>query len=430
MSGRDRVVVEVALNGSRTRQEQPNVPYTPEEVASEVSRCAAAGATIFHIHARADDGGWSADPTWYAEAHRRIRAAVPDALISVTSIRPAGVAVSAIVDLLGALAAEPATRADLMSINLGHIVTWQAPDTKTRERRTVHYPNAHDEIVALLAACEAHEVVPELGVMDLGFVSNAVVIRDEGRLPERPWFLVELDGAEYGDGVQVAPSTVANYEALAAPLRASFPGASWAAHGQRNAGYAILRRALEDGSHVRVGFEDAIHLPDGRLAGSNADLVAWVVNEARARGRAPATPEETRTEVGGVRSQKSEVRSQERRAHSLALNQRVCTKRMDGPPGQTGARGRRSHGARTTVTDGPHPHGTRGEEGKTEGERCRGVGARCVVGPGMGLVADDGEGLGMTQVSSGAADDVLAGTGKIGCCPGPRPPTGGRPLRE
>ncbi len=45
-----------------------------------------------------------------------------------------------------------------------------------------------------------------------------------------------------------------------------------------------------------------------------------------------------------------------------------------------------------------------------------------------GPLRDDGEGLGVTQMSSGAADDVLAGTGGIGCCPGPRPPTGGRPL--
>jgi hypothetical protein len=72
----------------------------------------------------------------------------------------------------------------------------------------------------------------------------------------------------------------------------------------------------------------------------------------------------------------------------------------------------------------------RGEEGKTEGERCRKVRARCVVGPGMGLVAGDGEGLGVIQVSSGVADDGLTVPGKMGGCPGPRPPAGGRPLRR
>ena len=84
--------------------------------------------------------------------------------------------------------------------------------------------------------------------MDLGFVANAVALRDDGLLPERPWFLIELDSPAYDAGVQVAPSTVANYDALAAPLRQHFPTARWAAHGQGVAGYAVIERALADGA--------------------------------------------------------------------------------------------------------------------------------------------------------------------------------------
>ena len=134
--------------------------------------------------------------------------------------------------------------------------------------------------------------------MDLGFVSNAVALRDDGVLPARPWFLIELDSPAYGSGVQVAPSTVANYDALAAPLRQHFPAARWAAHGQGVAGYAVIERALADGAHVRVGFEDAIHLPDGRLARSNAELVRWAVAAAQKAGRTPATIEEARLITG------------------------------------------------------------------------------------------------------------------------------------
>ena len=298
MSTVDTVIVEVALNGSRDRTEHPAVPYFPAEILAEARRCADAGATVFHMHARAADGAWSADPRWYAEAHRLLRAAMPDALISITSLRPTEVPVAAVVDLLSLLAAHPATRPDLISINLGHIVAWERVAVDGSTRRTVHYPNDYEDIVALLASCRQHGIVPELGVMDLGFVSNAVSLRDDGVLPDPGWFLLELDSAGYGAGRQVAPASTANYDRLASDLRANFPGAIWAAHGSERPGYAVLRRALDDGTHVRVGFEDAVQLPDGRLAASNADLVAWVVAAAQERGREPATLDGARAIIG------------------------------------------------------------------------------------------------------------------------------------
>ena len=61
------VVIEAALNGGRDRTENKAVPYTAHELAVEARRCADAGATVFHIHARAEDGGWTADPARYAD---------------------------------------------------------------------------------------------------------------------------------------------------------------------------------------------------------------------------------------------------------------------------------------------------------------------------------------------------------------------------
>ena len=292
------VVIEVALNGGRDRAENEAVPYTAGELAIEARRCAEQGATVFHVHARADGGGWTADPARYAEVVRDLRVAVPNGLISITSIRPQGVRVEQILDLVAALAADPATKPDLISVNLGHIVAWEPVVSGSVRRQTTHYPNAYEDVTRLLAACTAYGVRPELGVMDLGFVANAVTLRDDGVLPERPWFLIELDSPAYDSGVQVAPSTVANYDALAAPLRQHFPMARWAAHGQGVAGYAVIERALADGEHVRVGFEDTIHLPDGRLARSNAELVKWAVAAAQAIGRIPATFGEARVITG------------------------------------------------------------------------------------------------------------------------------------
>jgi uncharacterized protein (DUF849 family) len=292
------VVIEVALNGARDRSENEAVPYTASELAAEARRCADEGATVFHIHARADDGGWTVDPARYAEVLRNLRETVPHGLVSITSIRPEGVRVEEILRLLATLAGDPVTKPDMISVNLGHIVAWEPVVSGSVRRQTTHYPNAYEDVTRLLAACTAYGVRPELGVMDLGFVANAVALHHDGVLPERPWFLIELDSPAYDSGVQVAPSTVANYDALAAPLRQHFPMARWAAHGQGVAGYAVIERALADGEHVRVGFEDTIHLPDGRLARSNAELVKWAVAAAQAIGRIPATFGEARVITG------------------------------------------------------------------------------------------------------------------------------------
>src|SRR5687767_15584329 len=87
------VVVEAALNGGRVRAENEAVPYTAAELAAEARRCADEGATLFHVHARADDGGWTAGPARYAEVIRDLRETVPHGLVSITSIRPEGVRV-------------------------------------------------------------------------------------------------------------------------------------------------------------------------------------------------------------------------------------------------------------------------------------------------------------------------------------------------
>lgn len=299
------VIIEAALNGGRERREHPRVPYTPEEVAAEAARCVEAGAAVVHLHARTATGGWSADPAWYAAALRAIRAQAPDLLVSITSLRPAGVPVWSVVNALHALAADPATRPDLISVNVGHIALWQPIETSEGQehaprRHTLHFPNDYEDIAALLSACRATGVIPELGIMDLGFLSQAVALREDGLLPVVPWLLLELDSPAWGSGNQVAPATVASYDALAAGMPVLFPAAAWAAHGAGVATYAIVLHALEDGprAHVRVGFEDAVEGPDGQLAESNAQLVEWATERARERGRSPATPAEARTIIG------------------------------------------------------------------------------------------------------------------------------------
>ncbi len=70
----DTIIIKACLNGNRGREDNPNVPWTPQEVADEAVRCHEARASIVHIHARDSDGSVSYDPGWYAQADGLIRA--------------------------------------------------------------------------------------------------------------------------------------------------------------------------------------------------------------------------------------------------------------------------------------------------------------------------------------------------------------------
>ena len=279
------IIVAAALNGNRPATAHPALPVTPASIATEAARCVAAGAAIVHVHARNAAGEWTADRAPWRETLRAIRAAAPDAIVSITSLRPAGVPVTVIIDLLTGLADDAATRPDLISVNLGHLAVWERDAAGAL--RTMHYPNDFADAAALLAHCAALGIQPELGLMNLGFVSNALLLRDAGLLPARPWCLLELDDPGTVHAGQVIASTPAHYAALRQRLTEFFPGVHPCAHGGDIAGYDVINAGISTGDHVRVGFEDALRLPDGSQPAGNADLVTWAAARAAAVGRAP-----------------------------------------------------------------------------------------------------------------------------------------------
>ena len=59
----DTIIIKACLNGTRGREQNPHIPWTPEEVAAEAQRCADAGAAIVHIHARTNDGALATTPS-------------------------------------------------------------------------------------------------------------------------------------------------------------------------------------------------------------------------------------------------------------------------------------------------------------------------------------------------------------------------------
>ena len=46
------LIIEVAINELASKRDNPNIPYSLDEVVDDAIACARAGAAIVHLHAR------------------------------------------------------------------------------------------------------------------------------------------------------------------------------------------------------------------------------------------------------------------------------------------------------------------------------------------------------------------------------------------
>ncbi|HKS20098.1 MAG TPA: 3-keto-5-aminohexanoate cleavage protein [Bradyrhizobium sp.] len=286
----DQLIIEACLNGSRPRSENPNIPCTPDEILAEAKRCADAGASIVHVHARTAEGGISYDPDWYAEVAERI-ASETELILNVTTTRFGGVPREQIFDYLRRCAGW----LEMIALNCGAIVINRKQ--ADGHRRSLEIPNNWDDLLATLAVCRDLDITPEPATFDVGFLSTLVALVADGAM-ERPRYLLLEFASRLGDGIQAIPGTPAAYALMADLVRGALPGTLWAAHGGNESCFLIAGLAISTGAHARLGFEDRVTLPDGRLARSNAELVSWAAEAARLYGRRPASPAETRQLVG------------------------------------------------------------------------------------------------------------------------------------
>jgi 3-keto-5-aminohexanoate cleavage enzyme len=286
----DTIIIKACLNGARGREQSAQVPWSPQEVADEALRCAAAGASIVHIHARSASGAISYDPQWYAQTDQLIRAR-SDLIINHTTARLPDASIEQVLRYLR----ETPEPVDMVSLNTGNIVIIGALQGGTRS--TLAIPNSYEDIRQTILACRERGIVPEPAVLDTGFLSNVVSLVDDGLLNSPNYLLLEF-GGRFGDGLLIMPGTARSYVYMTDCVRDLFPQAIWAAHGIEDSVFHIAALAIAGGDHLRIGFEDRATLSDGRPATSNAEFVAWAVTTARAHGREPATPAQARALLG------------------------------------------------------------------------------------------------------------------------------------
>jgi uncharacterized protein (DUF849 family) len=229
-------LLQVALNGHRTRADHPAIPRTPEELAREARASVEAGAHVVHVHAYEDDEETlAAGPC--AAMVRAIREACPGVPISQTTA-------------LYIAGDDPERR-------LALIADWhELPELVTANQ-------GEEQVVDLCEHLLAHGVGIEAGLLS---VADAEVFVDSPIAGRCTRVLVEPLDAD----PEVA---VANATAMEAVLADAGIELEQVHHGDLVASWAVSERAARRGHGIRTGLEDVPVLPDGTPARDNAELV-------------------------------------------------------------------------------------------------------------------------------------------------------------
>ena len=284
-------ILTCAVTGTfPTRQHNPNLPVTPEEIADACIGAAKAGAAVCHIHVREPGTGVpSMNREYYREVVARLRASDTDLIINLTT-GPGGRYVPS--DDEPARAA-PSTTLTTPEARIAHVVELK-PEICTLDLNTMWFGggaviNSPRSIASMAEGIYAAGVKPELEVFDTGDIVLANELVAAGTLRSPALFQL-CTGIKYG-----MPST-AEMMALA---KSMLPKDSvWAGFGPGRHAFAMLAQALTLGGHCRIGMEDTVHLSRGTPAPSNAALVEKAVRIIGELGGRPATPAEARQILG------------------------------------------------------------------------------------------------------------------------------------
>jgi uncharacterized protein (DUF849 family) len=132
-------------------------------------------------------------------------------------------------------------------------------------------------------------VTPELEVFETGHLLLAKRMIETGHIRPPGMFQICLG---------IAWAQPATPEAMSYMRNLLPPGAPWFAFGISLHQFPMAAQAVLLGGHVRVGLEDNLYLERGKLAPSNAALVAKAVKIIELLGCGVATPNEARQMLG------------------------------------------------------------------------------------------------------------------------------------
>ena len=269
----DKLIISACICGAEvTKENNPAVPYTVEEVVREAKSAYDAGAALIHLHVRWDDGTPTQDKGRFQEMVDAIRKECPDVIIQPSTGGAVGMT-------------------DLERLQSTEITP--TPEMATLDCGTCNFGgdeifiNTDNTIANFGDIMQERGIKPECEVFDKGMIDLALKAAKKGHIQYPIHFDFVL-------GVQMT-ATVRDLVIMATSIPAD---STWTATGIGKNAWGIAAATIAMGGHVRVGFEDNVYMSKGVLAKSNGEMVERVVQMAKLLNREVATPAETREILG------------------------------------------------------------------------------------------------------------------------------------
>ena len=265
----EKLIITAAISGAEvTKEMNPAVPYTIEEIVREAKSAYDAGASVIHLHVRWDDGTPTQDKGRFKEAFDAIKKVCPDVIILPST----GGAV-------GMTAEERLQPIDLK------------PEIATLDCGTCNFGgddifvNTENMNIQFAKKMQEMGVKPELEVFEKGMIDNALKLAKKGLLNKPLHFNIVLGV----NGAMAATPRDLVYMVDSLPK-----DATWCGTGIGKSEFDLAAVSIVMGGNVRVGFEDNLYLDKGVLAQSNGELVEKVVKLANILKREIASPADAR----------------------------------------------------------------------------------------------------------------------------------------
>ena len=286
----DKAILTCALTGVLTDPKQHPVPVTPAQMAAEARDAFNAGASVMHVHLRAQEPGRGHLPSWDPDVAEAVvnasRAACPGVIINLTTgvIGP---------DIGGPAACIRRVKPEIAACNAGSLNYLKLKADGQWAWPPMVFDNPVSKVqqfLAVMAECGTH---PEFECFDVGIVRSVEMYRKAAMSPQL------ANHADYNFVMGVASGMPVDADLLQLLLRWIAPGSHWQTTliGRAEI-WPLHQRTAELGGMLRTGLEDSFYLPDGSRAGGNGALIEALAQCARRAGRELASPVEARGLLG------------------------------------------------------------------------------------------------------------------------------------
>ena len=276
-----KTIITAAVTGAWPKKENnPNVPMTPQEIADDVYACWKEGAAIAHLHMRDDEGNGTMDTAKFEETVNLIHTKYPDC------------------DIILNLTTSGDIHAD-DEIRVAHVKKLK-PEMASYDCGSMNWLNSGLFINSpkFLTDCgllfQETNTKPEIEAFDPGMIGNAAYYIKKGVLKTPVHFQFCMGCA---NGI---PGTMKNliFMKETADELVGKGNYTWSCFGVGHSAMEMLYGAVALGGGIRVGMEDNVMYAKGQLAESNVQFIERAVRVIKEYGKEVATPDEARQILG------------------------------------------------------------------------------------------------------------------------------------